>query len=204
MSSAILTEAGRGASPASAGTPPLAPASAIRPGHFFTGATLAVAGATAVVLRSAPPIELTLAVFTVVGAGLAAFGLYRTLVPFAAPPVDDTPRLVAGRTRAALERDKALTLRALKELEFDRAMGKVADADFAEVRARLRARAVRLMQQLEGHSTYRDLIERDLRERPAAAATGASAASPDQACAQCATVNEPDARFCKMCGHALR
>ena len=203
MSSAILTEARQGA-PAPAGAPPSAPAPAVRPGHFFTGATLAVAGATAVVLRSAPPIELALAVFTVVGAGLAASGLYRTLVPFAAPSVDDTPRRVAGRTRAALERDKALTLRALKELEFDRAMGKVADADFAEVRARLRARAVRLMQQLEGHSTYRELIERDLRERPAAAPSEASAAGLDRACAQCATVNEPDARFCKMCGHALR
>ena len=40
-----------------------------------------------------------------------------------------------------LERDKALVLRSIKELEFDRAMGKVGDADFAEVSAGLRARA---------------------------------------------------------------
>ena len=38
------------------------------------------------------------------------------------------------RQRVALERDKALTLRAIKELEFDHAMGKVSDNDFAEMR----------------------------------------------------------------------
>ena len=54
------------------------------------------------------------------------------------------------RTRAALEREKALALRSLKELEFDRAMGKVSEADFAEVAERLRARAMRVMQQLDG------------------------------------------------------
>ena len=32
-----------------------------------------------------------------------------------------------------LEREKALVLRSIKELEFDHAMGKVSDADFAEI-----------------------------------------------------------------------
>jgi len=189
-------------SPADASSPP-PPGSALRPGHFFTGATLALTAGAAVVLRGAPPIELTLALFTIAGAGLAAFGLYRTLVPFALPPMADAPRLVGGRTRVALERDKALTLRSLKELEFDRAMGKIAEADYVEMRARLRARAVRLMQQLEGGASYRDMIERDLRERPAPADTAASSASTAPTCAQCGTASEADARFCRMCGHAL-
>ena len=49
--------------------------------------------------------------------------------------------MLGGRTRAALEREKTLSLRSIKELEFDRAMGKVSEKDFAEMGARLRARA---------------------------------------------------------------
>jgi hypothetical protein len=123
-------------------------------------------------------------------------------MPFAAERMGEAPPLLGGRTRAVLERDKALTLRAIKELEFDRAMGKVADADFAEMRARLRARALRLIQQLEGASTYREMIERDLRDRPETVEAPPDSTAPT--CPQCATVNEADARFCKMCGHALR
>ena len=70
--------------------------------------------------------------------------------------------MVAGRTRAALEREKMLVLRAIKELEFDRAMGKIADGDFDEMRDRLRARALRLIAQLDGAAAYREMIERDL------------------------------------------
>ncbi len=48
-----------------------------------------------------------------------------------------------------LVRDKALILRSIKELEFDHAMGKVSEADFADISARLRARALALMQDIE-------------------------------------------------------
>jgi hypothetical protein len=53
------------------------------------------------------------------------------------------------RTRTALEKDKALALRAIKELEFDRAMGKVAAADYDEMMWRLRRRAAGLIAQLD-------------------------------------------------------
>ena len=111
-------------------------------------------------LRGQPLAALTLVAITLVGAGLTAAAMYRTVAPLGSELPDDTS-LVGGRTRAALERDKALTLRAIKELEFDRAMGKVSDADFAEMRDRLRARAVRLMTQLDGAAMYRAQIERD-------------------------------------------
>ena len=42
--------------------------------------------------------------------------------------------MVGERTRAALEREKMLTLRAIKELEFDRAMGKMSEEDFRRCR----------------------------------------------------------------------
>jgi hypothetical protein len=117
---------------------------------------------------------------------------------------------VAGRTRAALERDKMLTLRAIKELEFDRAMGKIAEGDFDIMRDRLRARALRLITQLDGAAVYREMIERDLAarvpsqpERPdivmAPATTGGG-----PACTECGTTNDADARFCKGCGRPLQ
>ena len=64
--------------------------------------------------------------------------------------------MIGERTRAALEREKMLTLRSIKELEFDRAMGKLSDEDFQEMSGRLRARAARLMRQLDAGAGYRD------------------------------------------------
>ena len=71
--------------------------------------------------------------------------------------------MVGSHTRAALEREKNLLLRSIKELEFDHAMGKVAEGDYEEMVGRLRSRAVRLLQQLDNTSSgYRELIEREL------------------------------------------
>ena len=82
---------------------------------------------------------------------------------------------VAGRTRAALEREKALALRSLKELEFDRAMRKVSEKDFGEMGARLRARAAGLIRQLDASEGYRDEIEKELANRLAAMEHGSHA-----------------------------
>ncbi len=64
-----------------------------------------------------------------------------------------------------LEREKTLMLRSIKELEFDRAMGKVSTKDFDEMAGRLRARAMSLMRQLDTETGYRELIERELQAR---------------------------------------
>jgi hypothetical protein len=177
----------------------------IKPTHFFAVASTAVAAATAIILRNAHPAEIALAVVTVCAAGIGAFTLYRTLQPLVDPNEPRIPTLVGGRTRAALERDKALTLRAIKELEFDRAMGKLSDSDFVDMRRRLRERALRLMRQLEGGTAYRERIERDLRSRVSELGTGVrSVRAVASTCAGCGTANDADARFCKMCGHALQ
>ena len=216
MSSAILTDSGR------AGAAERAPS--VQPWLFFLLTSVAIAVAAVILLRHIPAVEIALSVLTIVAAGLAAFALYRTLLPLASGVDIDAPVLVGGRTRAALERDKALTLRAIKELEFDRAMGKVSEADFALVRERLRARALRLMQQLEGSTAYRDRIEKDLelhrsrgsgyvRQGFSPAEGSPAEGSPEGLphvrqtsvpCAECGARNDRDARFCKMCGHALQ
>ena len=160
--------------------------------------------------------------FTVAAAGYAAYALYRSVLPLVSEEAGSDAVMIGGRTRAALERDKALTLRSLKELDFDHAMGKVATGDYTEMRDRLRTRAIRLMRQLDGATAYRAQIERDLQARlvPAAAIVGNADARVGTAvearagvesvasaarltCAHCSTPNDIDARFCKACGTAL-
>jgi hypothetical protein len=115
----------------------------------------------------------------------------------------DRTAMVGQRTRAALEREKMLALRAIKELEFDRAMGKLSEADWRDMSGRLRARAARLMRQLDGATGYREQIERDLVKRLGPATAGPDVSSGARTCGECATANEADARFCKSCGQRL-
>jgi hypothetical protein len=132
--------------------------------------------------------------------------LYRTLGPLVGDHQRHDPPMVGGRTRAALERDKALTLRAIKDLEFDRAMGKVAESDFSEMRDRLRARAVRLLRELEGANAYRARIETDLAARLAATVAPAARvaeATEDVVCTACGAPGSREARFCTRCGASL-
>src|SRR5262245_20961114 len=60
--------------------------------------------------------------------GIAALRTFRPLVG----SHEDRVATIGGRTRAALEREKFLTLRTIKELEFDRAMRKLSESDFDE------------------------------------------------------------------------
>src|SRR6185369_13737165 len=85
--------------------------------------------------------------------------------PLTARGTNDGPQVLGGRTRAALDREKTLVLRSIKELEFDKAMGKVSEKDFTEMSARLRARAARLMRQLDAGVGYREQIEREIERR---------------------------------------
>src|SRR5919112_2039346 len=116
------------------------------PWQFFTLAGLI--GATIVVFfakgqTAAAIILLSLAVFAAAAVGLAAL---RTFGPLAGLlHAAGTAPIASSRTRAALEREKGLALRAIKELEFDRAMGKGSEEDFTEMAGRLRTRAARLI-----------------------------------------------------------
>jgi hypothetical protein len=138
---------------------------ALQPWQLFTLAGLI--GATIVVFMSrgqtpAGIILLSLIIFAAAFVGLAAL---RTFLPLAGVFTDTGPVILGGRTRAALEREKTLLLRSIKELEFDRGMGKVSEKDFAEMSARLRARAARLMRQLDAGSLYRQQIEQEVERR---------------------------------------
>jgi hypothetical protein len=173
----------------------------LQPWQLFTLAGLAGATAVVFVARDAGPAGVILLSLTVGAAAFAGLTAWRTLAPLAGiqllPPIE----FLGGRARAALERDKLLVLRALKDLEFDRAMGKVADKDYAEMSAKLRSRAAALLRELDASATHRDEIEREVARRLGAPAPPIPV-KPTAACA-CGTKNDADARFCKNCGRSL-
>jgi hypothetical protein len=183
-------------------------ADALQPWQLFTLAGLIGATLTVFMSRGQSPsavILLSLMIFAAAGVGVAAL---RTFMPLAGGVSSDGGQVLGGRTRAALEREKTLVLRSIKELEFDRDMGKVSDKDFSEMSARLRARAAGLIRQLDAGTGYRDQIEKEIERRigsnvEARDAGKAGSTQQDPAynvCAQCKTRNDRDARFCKSCG----
>lgn len=139
-------------------------ADTLRPWQFFVLAALGCATAVTFVARAQGPTAVVLLSVMIGAMALVGIAALRTLNPFVTTEADRTV-MIGTRTRAALEREKTLALRAIKELEFDRAMGKVSDADFHEMASRLRARAARLMKQLDSGGGYREQIERDLEKR---------------------------------------
>lgn len=190
----------------SSGTSTDAAPATFRPWHFFVLAGLAGATAAVVLVRPGGLAHLVLVVLAAWAGAYVGYAVYRTIVPLFARHFTERVEMVGGRTRAALEREKTLVLRSLKELEFDRAMGKVSDADFHEMGGRLRFRARSLLKQLDVDGTaWRELIERELAERLAEAGdAGPESAGGRLPCGGCGESNERDAKFCKHCGTALR
>jgi hypothetical protein len=214
----------RGSKVAAAPTAPEDPG--LRPWQFFLLAGMLAATAGVIVATGQSAASIIILSLTVVSTSLVALGAYRALSPLVLPDAVETPAMVGGRTRAALEREKTLVLRSIKELEFDFAMGKIAQSDFDEMSTRLRARAIGLMRQLDAGG-YTSVIEQELNRRlgPKARASvalevrAAADTLPDEstvptlvdegqqplpgaACA-CGTINDEDAKFCKHCGTSL-
>jgi hypothetical protein len=196
---------------------------ALQPWQLFTLAGLIGATVVVFVSRGHTPAGIVLLSLTIFGAAVAGVAAWRMLGPLVMPEDPGTTQILGGRTRAALEREKTLVLRSIKELEFDRAMGKIAEKDFQEMSARLRVRAARLIGQLDAGSGYRDAIAKEVERRVARPATPpartAAAATIDKAvptlaesaaahapvvkCPHCGTDNDSDALFCKRCGTSL-
>jgi hypothetical protein len=169
-----------------------------RPWHFFVLLSLIGATVAVVMTRQPTPEHLVLLSLTIGAGGLCGAAFYAALVPLVRKDAEGSRAPLSDRTRAALEREKMLVLRSIKELEFDRAMGKVSPGDFDEIVGRLRARAIGLMKQLETPAPgYRARIEQELAAR-------VERAVPNVQTCTCGTVNDADAAFCKRCGNRLR
>ena len=171
-----------------------------RPWHFFVLVSLLAATVAVVMARQPSPEHLVMLSLAIGAAGLCGAALYATLVPLVRKDAGAERAPLSDRTRAALEREKMLALRSIKELEFDRAMGKMSPADFDEVAGRLRARAIALMKQIDASDPalgYRARIEQELASR-------LEKATPSPPTCTCGTVNDLDAAFCKRCGSPLQ
>ncbi len=179
--------------------------SSFRPWHLFALAAWGAATAAILVGRPSDPVGAILLILAVGAAGFVGLMIYRAIMPLTQSTFQETTVMVGSRSRAAVEREKTLVLRSIKELEFDRAMGKVSEADFEEMGRLLRARAIRLMKQLDVEAVdFLAVIERELEERLGRAAEPPPAAEvATLTCGACGTSNEGDARFCKECGATL-
>jgi hypothetical protein len=127
----------------------------------------------------------------------------------------------------ATEAQKRAVLQAIKDLDYERSIGKVDDGDYKELMGRYRAEAKKLLRAmdddlepararavrylakaLEGRAPIKPKEEApsDAAALEAADAPAAKAktAAPRSSCPACSTDNEPDALFCKRCGAKMR
>src|SRR6187402_2578583 len=81
-------------------------------------------------------------------------------------------------TRSAEEEQKRAVLRALKDLEYERSVGKISEDDYHEYSVRYRAEAKRLIQSLDEHlAEGRKQVERELERRLSRIGDGAPAST---------------------------
>lgn len=183
----------------------------LRPGQFFLLAGMLSATVVVVFATGQSPAAIITLSLTVVAASLVALGVYRALAPLVTAERIEGGTSSVGRKHAALEREKTLVMRSIKELEFDFAMGKIAQSDYDEMIGRLRSRAIGLMRQLDAGEGYRGAIEEELKSRlasrtirgPKPEAVAEGEPPPAIASCECGAVNDADARFCKNCGTKL-
>ncbi len=170
--------------------------------HFFLFLSLVGAIVAVALARETHPVALLLLSAAIISAGLVGLAFHRALSGFFG--MTQSPAPLTEGARAGLEREKALMLRSIKELEFDHAMGKVNDADFGDLSARLRARAISLTEEIEHVPDAPPVPLEAAEPLESAGAVGAPAPrETTRACPACQTSNDGDARFCKQCGAKL-
>jgi hypothetical protein len=131
------------------------------------------------------------------------------------------PRATAPKPAADRDTDDD-AVGALREIEFDRATGKLSDADYTTLKSRYTAEALDVMRAAESEAAttdVSDLAEEAIlryRQRSAGCVSCGPRPEPDALyCSTCgrylpgrcngcgAVVNEPAARFCTSCGKTL-
>ena len=97
------------------------------------------------------------------------------------------------------------TYSAIKDLEFDRAMNKLSDADYKSMRSKLEAKAVSILQELDGvvgvskppeQAKRTQLSDEEIEKRIQQMRGGAKKVQ----CAKCGTPGAANDRFCAKCG----
>jgi len=136
-----------------------------------------------------------LVIGTLLALGALAFVLYPVF--FGSARATATPS-ASARARADVDVDESSAVAALRELEFDRATGKLSDADYADLKARYTKSAIAAMRR----GTEAD----DEPTRPTDAEVEAAVRAHRQrlaGCPACGPRPESDAVYCSNCGRYL-
>ena len=134
----------------------------------------------------------------ILGILLAAGATYFVLRPILRPPVESAGGDADGDEGEDPADDmspQTVALRALKEIEFDRATGKLSDTDYEQLKAKYTQEALAAMRADEGRET-RDGATRRAPTRPPSPV-------PRPSCPEHGTPSEVDAVFCPHCGKRL-
>jgi hypothetical protein len=137
---------------------------------------------------------VALVIGTLLAVGALAFVLY--------PVFFGVTRRATYAAVVPRQSEREAAVGALREIEFDRATGKLSDTDYADLKARYTEEAVQAMRREDA--------------RPAEAPAGDGAEADDEieaavrayraqhaACPTCGPRPEPDADFCSTCGRYL-
>ncbi len=158
----------------------------------------------------------------ILGILLAAGAVYFVLLPILRPPVETAaePSVDEGDDPDDDLSPQAVGLRALKEIEFDRATGKLSDSDYEALKAKYTAEALAA---LRGEERAPYAVRRAPEALAGAPRTAHGARCPDHGarpeagaqfcsecgrrlgqapgyCVRCGTELEVDARYCNRCG----
>lgn len=163
--------------------------------------------------------------------GLSLYAVWRMISALAGSEESEM-ETAALRRRRELVNTKDTALRVVQELEFDRDLGRISDADYMALSGPLKKEAMEAIRRVdEEQAGYRSKIEAELARRlrsegielPEAAAAGvihsepASAAPAEPAkqkkrkplkarassCPSCNRGLDADSVFCKFCGHRV-
>ncbi len=139
----------------------------------------------------------------VVGVLLAALAVWFVLQPIFRLELAGNGKREGGRSDDAADPDddlspRAVALGALREIEFDRATGKLSDADYDALHRRYTAEALAALR-AEGAGSGK----REAGVEKRAAATHPASRLPPPACPTHGPRPESDAAFCSECGRRL-
>jgi hypothetical protein len=106
--------------------------------------------------------------------------------------------------RDALLAEKRELLTTIRDVQFERDLGKISQRDFERLDRRYRTRAREVLEELDHQlSPYRAKAQVLLEEAIGAAASEPEPEHESRACPACDQVNDADAVFCKKCAHRL-
>jgi len=156
----------------------------------------------------------------ILGILLAAGATYFVLRPILRPPLESAgsePAGDEGEDPADDMSPQTVALRALKEIEFDRATGKLSDQDYDALKAKYTGEALAAMRGEQGARSSTlpvPTAPRSVLRAPACPAHGTRPETDAQFCsecgrrlgsapgycARCGSALEDDARYCNRCG----